>query len=239
MERRFVSRLLGWTLAACLLGGGPRLGLATVVFDDHFTGNSGGMPAGWSQVFGAGSAVESGTTVTLHGAVIMVSAATVDPSTGTLTLTADVAGTSAAVAPLGLGLLDLDATHLLLVQLHLSDLRLEVAVSSNGGDSWQVYEATHLTGYAYGALKLTLVLKATAFSITSDAPAFSSGLIDYATVFPGFSRDDLGTACHLAIAQSTDDPGAASSSVDRVAVDIGAAVSAEGMTFGRVKTLYR
>jgi hypothetical protein len=67
-------------LAACLLAGGTQAALATVVFDDHFTDNSGGIPAGWSLFDGPGTAIESGTTVTLDHDIILKSASAIDPS---------------------------------------------------------------------------------------------------------------------------------------------------------------
>lgn len=215
MQGRIVTFLLGSVLTFSALAVGSPTAWATVVFDDHFTGDSGGIPTGWSQIYGTGTAVESGTTVTLNGGIIIATDSVFDPNEGVVTL-----------------------THLLLVEFHPSDLRLAVSASSTGGESWQSYEATTLTGYAHGPLRLTLDLRATSFSVSSDSPPFSSGFIAYSTAFPGFTRVDLGDTCNLVISH---DPsaGLGSSSIDRATLEVEPETAVQSCTFGQVKALYR
>ena len=182
--------------------------------------------------------MESGTTVTLNGGIIIATDSVFDPNEGVVTLTIDIASTDPLVSYLGTGFVDAAATHLLLVEFHPSDLRLAVSASSTGGESWQSYEATTLSGYAHGPLRLTLVLRATSFSVSSDSPPFSSGFIAYSTAFPGFTRVDLGDACNLVISH---DPsaGLGSSSIDRATLEVEPETAVQSCTFGQVKALYR
>lgn len=127
---------------------------AVVLFDDHFTGDSGGIPTGWSLAFGTGSAVEVGTTVTLTGSIAIATDSTFDPNKGTEALTISIAATDPRVPYLGTGFAAMDFAHILLVEFHPSDLRLEISASATGGETWQTHSLTHLTGYAYGPLTL-------------------------------------------------------------------------------------
>jgi hypothetical protein len=235
-----VSGALAGLLVASMLALFVQAVSAAVIFDDHFEGNSGGMPADWHLVFGLGTAVESGTTVTLDGGIIMATDSTFDPNPpqGPVTLTLDIASTDPLVSYLGFGFVDADATHLLLAEIHPADLRLGVSASSTGGDTWQSYDATDLNGYTYGPLTLVLILGPTAFSISSDSPPFSSGLIAYSTVFPGFTRADLGDTCNLVISQDPSS-GLGPSSIDRLRLEVESQTAVRDHTFGQVKILYR
>ena len=113
MARRFVSCLLGGALAVCLLAAGPNPTLATAVIDDHFTGNSGGMPANWVLFTGPGTVVESGTTVTLDHDIMIRTVPTFDPSAGTVTVTWDIAEMSPRIYSVTLGLADLSFTNII------------------------------------------------------------------------------------------------------------------------------
>jgi hypothetical protein len=215
----------------------PQPVLATTVFDDHFTGNSGGMPAGWSLLLGTGAVIEVGTTVTLSGAVgdivAIASDATIDPSSGTVVIETEIAGIGGQG---GSGLIAGPALPLkgILCVLQEGDGRIEVtAADAEGGE--QSYIAGYVSGYAGGPISLTLEMGPTAFRISTDSPPFDSGSIPYTVVFPTFTRDDLGTAASVMLLDHADPE---STIIDRILVDVGGATPVEGMTFGRIKALY-
>lgn len=202
---------------ACLLVTAPHMVLATIVFDDHFTGNSGGIPAGWSRIYGTGAVVETGTTVTLGDDIVVIgSDATIDPSSGTVRVVTDIASVVGQVASGLVGPGDFPAA-LFICEIRRDDGRIEVG----GGDAAggiQNYDLGYLVGYAGGSIRLTITLGSTWFSVSTDSPPFASGPIDYTTAFATFTRDDLGTAASVML-MDFEHPG--SSIVDRVMVDVG------------------
>lgn len=218
-----------------LLSTTPQAGLATTVFDDHFTGNSGGVPAGWSIVLGAGSVVEDGTTVTLGQDIVAIgSDAVLDPSSGTVTIETDITGIAGQIAS-GLVVPGEFPVTFFICEIRTADGRIEVT----GGDvvgGMQSYNLGKLTGYAGGPVRLTVNLGPTSFSVSTDSPQFSSGPIEYAKAFATFTREDLGTAGSVVL-MDYEDPG--SSVVDRVRVDVEESTPVESATFGFVKTLFR
>jgi hypothetical protein len=234
MMRRFHQYLLAGLSMGCWLLVHPQPASATIVFDDHFTGNSGGIPANWSRIYGTGAVVEAGTTVTLgEDEVVIGSDATIDPSSGTVTIETDIAGVAGQVAS-GLIIPPEFPVTLFVCEIRSDDTRIEVTAGTAG--SFQSYELGHLVGYTGGPIRLTVTLGPTSFSVTTDSPAFSSGPIDYTAAFDNFTRDDLGTAASVILFDYAD-PG--SSIIDRILVDVEAATPAESMTFGRTKALFR
>ena len=212
---------------------------AQVLFDDHFTGNSGGIPTGWSLGRGTGSAVEAGTTVTLIGELGIGTDSTFDPNQGTDTLTISIAATDSPVAYLSTGFAASDLTHMLLLRFRPFDPGLEISASDTWGETWQTRYLTHLAGYAYGPLTLTLVLGPSEFCVSSDSPAYSSGFIPYSTAFPAFTRSDLGNACHLALTHGGDPAGQWTSSIDRLRLATDSPTPVRRHTFGQLKARYR
>lgn len=234
MMRRFCPCLVTGLSMAFLLLAAPRPVSATIVFEDHFDGNSGGMPAGWYRIEGTGDVVEAGTTVTLGGVHVAIgSDATVDPSSGTVSIETDFVGIIGE-AMTGLGVRAEVPVTYFICGIRLEDGRIEVGGSNAGGDDW--YIVGHLVGYAGGPIRLTVILEPTWFSVSTDSPPFSSGPIDYTAAFATFTRDDLGTAASAVLAVLGDP---AYSIVDRILVDVEGATPVESMTFGRVKALYR
>ncbi len=238
MTRRFSQRLLAGLSMGFLLLVPPQPVSATIVFDDHFTGDSGGIPANWSRLFGTGTVVEAGTTVTLGqdgvgDDVAIGSDATVDPSSGTVTIETDFDG----IAGQGMSGLFVGWPPPVFFgcAIRTEDGRLEVNVGdTEGGTEW--YDVGYLVGYTGGPIRLTMVLGPTWFSVSTDSPPFSSGPIDYTAVFSTFTREDLGSAAH-ALLFDYGDPG--TTIVDRVLVEVEGATPVESMTFGRIKALYR
>jgi hypothetical protein len=97
MSQRVCECLAAGLFVGGLLTAAPQPASATIVFDDHFDGNSGGMPAGWSLAFGTGSVVEWGTVVDLlYSKVVIVSDSEVDPSVGTVSIVVQIAETKGA-----------------------------------------------------------------------------------------------------------------------------------------------
>lgn len=238
MSRRFRRCLSAALSLGCLLPVAQRSASAAIVFDDHFDGNSGGVPVGWYLLVGdAGSVVEAGTHVTLCGDVAILSDAYVDPSEGTVVLTIEVSATESEYG-VGTGLLEPLTWNRFVCDLSAPDGQLEVGVADlDGGE--EHYIAGYLAGYTGGAIRLTLVLEPTTFSISTDSPPFSSGPIAYAAVFSTFTREDLGPAVNVALANDVLESGTGCSSVDRITVDVDLPTPVAGTTFGRIKALFR
>ncbi|MBU1699535.1 MAG: hypothetical protein KJ970_13480 [Candidatus Eisenbacteria bacterium] len=239
MMRRFCQYLLLGLPLVFLSLAAPRSALAAIVFDDHFTGDSGGMPAGWSRIAGMGAVVEAGTTVTLGGGpipgeVAISSDATIDPGSGTVTIETEfvgIAGQGASGLFVGPGFPD---GALFFCAIQWEGGRIEVnAADVEGGLQW--YDVGYLVGYTGGPIRLTVVLGPASFSVSTDSPPFSSGPIDYTTAFATFTREDLGAAAAVMLFDYGEGP----SIFDRVLVETVGATPVEGMTFGRIKDLYR
>ena len=234
MRPHFCQFLVAGLFLMFLILATPQPVSAAIVFDDHFTGDSGGMPAGWYRIEGTGEVVEAGTTVTLGGPHVAIgSDATVDPSSGTVSIETDFVGIIGE-AMSGLGVRAEVPDTYFICGVRLEDGRIEVGGSNAGGDDW--YIVGYLVGYAGGPIRLTVVLEPTWFSVSTDFPPFSSGPIDYTTAFATFTRDDLGTAASAVLA-ALGDP--AYSIVDRIMVDVEGTTPVESVTFGRIKALYR
>lgn len=238
MERLFVSCRFTIALAICLLSA-ARTGSVAIVFDDHFTGNSGGVPVGWSVFLpeGPGSVVETGTTVTLYDDVGILSSFPMDPSGGTVAITTYIAATNAEYGA-DTFVSSPDLSSYFGTALYVSNGQIEVvAADTEGGE--QRYIAGYLNGYTGGGIQVTTVIEALTFSISTDTPAYSSGPIPYATAFASFTREDLGSIVHLSLGNGAGVGGPAdSTSFDRVTVDVAPPVEVEGMSFGQVKKLY-
>jgi hypothetical protein len=238
MQPAIMKLMTGALLLVCLSAAGSTAG-ADVLFDDHFTGNSGGIPAGWIFGGGTGSAVEAGTTLTFTGEIAIGTGSTLDPNKGTDTLTISIAATGSRVAYLSTGFAASDLTHMLLLRFRPFGPALEISASDTGGETWQTYSLTYLWGYAFGPLTLTLVLGPNEFCVSSDSPAYSSGFIAYSTAFPAFTRSDLGHACHLALTHGGDPAGQWTSSIDRLRLATDSPTPVRSHTFGQLKARYR
>ncbi len=81
-----------------------------IVFDDDFTGNSGGTPAGWTVFIDNGAVVESGSVVSITGGTedptLLTSSATINPQGVETTLRLEIDSLTdpgrGAVRPVGL-----------------------------------------------------------------------------------------------------------------------------------------
>ncbi len=240
MRRRFPRFLLTGLSLVSLLAALPLPASAAIVFDDHFDGNSGGMPEGWSLFLGSGTVVESGTVVTLDHNIIIVSDATIDPNSGTVAITWDVAGASPSIYSLALLVASASLSAAMAIGLEPSGEEFQVLVGAFIGGDWQEGGwAQALPGYMGGPVRFTLTVGPTSFSVTCEDPPISSGSIDYAEAFPDFTRADLGTVCNLLLQNDAPDEFSAPSSVDRIVVDVADVTPVESTTFGRIKALFR
>ena len=238
MQPTIMKLMTGAILLVCLSAAGSTAG-AEVLFDDHFTGNSGGIPTGWILGYSTGSAVEAGTTVSFTGEIAIGTDSAVDPNKGTDTLTISIARTDWTVDFLGTGFAASDLTHMLLVGFRPGgDLRLEINASDTWGETWQTCSLTALTGYTCGPLTLTLILGPSAFCVSSDSPAYSSGFIAYSTAFPAFTRSDLGNACRLVLSHAGGSLGV-TSDIDRLRLATDSPTPTRSHTFGQLKVRYR
>ncbi len=230
-KRESVLLLVG----ACLFVTAPAR--AVLVYDDHFAGNTGGVPAGWFGV-GDGSAVESGTIVTLNDAYVIVTEADVDPDqAGATVLTTAIAGTTHHTHG---GLIDfVQQDNHFWIKLWAADGRLEVK-ASNVADGEEELDIGFVTGYSGGAIELTLVLEAATFTVSADAPAYSSGPIAYSDVFTSFTRADLGHATRLVLENECPEPEPPCwSSYDRLTMWAQEVTAVAPVAWGAIKTLYR
>ena len=210
---------------------------ATIVFDDHFDGNSGGMPAGWHLLFGPGTVVESGTTVLFTNDVIIASDGVFDPTQGDVTLSVEITlltGTSSGA----IVLVNTSISRGIWADLCVMDGRLRVVALDEGGE--QPFIAGYLSGYEGGPIRMTLALGPVSFSLSTDDPPFSTGPIDYTSVFPTFTRDDLDIASHVCVGNdSIEELDTDLCSVDRITMGIETSTPVESSTLGRIKALFR
>ncbi len=236
MARRFGQCLAAGFSVVCLLLAAPQPVSATIVFDDHFDGNSGGMPAGWYLSFGTGTVVESGTVVSLlYSKVVIASDAVLDPSAGAVSINlqiAEVTGTAMAGGGFASG-----SSHFG-VLIGVTDGEVSVISQDEEGGE-QNYVAGYLSGYTGAPIGVTLELGPTTFRVSTDSPPFDSGDILYTAVFPTFTRDDLGGAAQLVLVNDVEPGETGSSNLDRITVDAEGGTQVESMTFGRIKAVFR
>lgn len=231
------ARLILLGAVTGLLAGAPSPTPAEVVFDDHFDGNSGGVPQGWWIGHGVEEdVVEAGTIVTLYDWVSIHSESALDPSSGTVTMLTQIDGTQPDGQPhAGLSNHETFSRCGILLRADTGEIAM-YAADSEGGP--QVYSVGYAEGYAGGAIQTTLILDATAFRVLTDSPAFDSGWIAYATAFPTFTRDDLGSAVHVYLMDDVAQEEAGFSAFDRVAVDVDPSTPVERISWGRLKALH-
>ncbi len=233
--RRYRATFL---LATCLLGATPSPSPATIVFDDHFDGGSGGVPAGWFQAMGTGTVIEWGTVVDLlYSKVVIGSDAEVDPSAGEVTMNLWIAGVGGA-AQGGAGFYCSSLSSRFGAMLRVVDGRIYV-VAADGSGGEQNYVAGYLSGYTGAPLCLTLELGTTGFRIVTDLPPFDSGFIPYGVAFPTFTRAALGAAAKLFLVNDVEPGQTGSSSFDRIVISVDEPTPVRKASFGRIRTLFR
>jgi hypothetical protein len=211
---------------------------AETLFDDHFEGASGGVPAGWIG-FGTGTAIEVGTTVTLLDEYAMYSETDLDPDQAGLATVLNfwIAETDNHASG---GLLDFaEWDNHFWVKLFETDGRIEVKASNAAGGE-EEYVVGFVPGYAGQAIQLTLILDADSFAVATDSPSFLSGVVPYGAVFTTFTRSDLGHGTRLVL-ENECSPGVPPcvSVFDRLTVEVGATTPVDPEEWGSIKAAYR
>jgi len=226
----------------CVLLAVPQPASATIVFDDHFDGDSGGIPEGWSRFPGSGDGaiIESGTTVTMYDDCAMIPDQVMDPNAGVTTLTLEITATNQRAE---VDLLDsTDIWNHLFVKPRAQEEpgqpgRIDISSAYVAGGQEERY-LIYVPGCTGGATRLTIVLNEATFSISLSAPPFSTGLIRHDELFTSFTRAALGSAVWLAL--SNENHGFSSfSSYDRITMDVGPPTPVEATSVGWIKALFR
>jgi hypothetical protein len=251
MKPRIISIALTLGLALCLFGG---ISFAATVFSTGFDGNSGGVPAGWTDI-GFDTAPQS--TVIESGGVVAVtdfrpatgnsggpqliqsdfaftasseSTATVMLDVDIASITTDPAGgdTDAIVA------LGSFSSSALVVVFHTETNTFGLAVAQGGsliGD-FSLPAGPHLPDYAGDSLSISLALDADSVRLTSGG--FDSGHLLYtASGAPGLdSLDDLGAGVSVVLGVSVESSGDRTSTVNfnSVLLDISGTSNAYNFT---------
>lgn len=209
---------------------------ASVVFDDHFDGNSEGIPSGWFGE-GEGSVVEEGTTVTFADEFVIATTQDLDPNgTDRTTLRNWIVSTTNHTH---MGLIEYPGlNNHFWIKLYSGDGKIEVKAGDNTGGE-EEYTVGYVAGYSGGAIELTLMLQAETFTVSTNSPAFTSGPISYSSVFSSFTRADLGQATRLVLESDCSPYGPPCSTVyDRVSMEVEGPTPTGLTTWGRIKMLF-
>ncbi len=195
-------------------GGGMSPG--TVVLDDHFDGDSGGAPAGWSVVMGTegpDGVAEAGSNVVINGSqdnpTVIGCDTTFDPQGIETTIRVGID----EITPNGrgwAGLFSSGLSSIFVVQLRGSDGRFEVTAGApEEGDS---HALAYLSSYDGGEAILTITLDADSFRIRCDVEDYDSGDLLFADYFPNthFTPADLGDSVTPSLFAAGQPDGAAS-----------------------------
>jgi len=214
----------------------PLSSAASVVFDDHFEGDSGGVPAGWSG-FGDGSVIEAGTTVTFHDEYAIGTDNDLDPCAADETIIRHVITSTTNHTHVGFIDFEQMDNHIW-IKLWATDGRIEVKASDAVSGEEEIV-AGYASGYAGGEVLLTIRLEAESFSVSTDTPPFTTGPIAYSSVFTSFTRADLGHAVRLVLQNECEPAGPPCTSVyDRVTVETAGSTDVLSASWGNVKTMY-
>jgi len=191
---------------------GGEAAVARVIIDDDFTGNSGGVPAGWSVLVDNGAVVESGSTVSVTGGTgdnvtaIGSTTAAFNPQGGETTFTIEIDSLSDP-GKVWAGLITSDFSSMFLVQLTEWG---RISVSA-GGDNHE-----YVSSYAGGAATMTFTIDSDSFRLTSDIDNYDSGDQLYSSALPGFALGDLGSSV-FPFSFGGEDP-SGTFAIDRIAV---------------------
>jgi hypothetical protein len=193
---------------------------AAVVFDDHFTGNSGDIPAGWSQL-GApnadpdGIVVESGTLVTItdpraNAPTIILSSTTFNPlpsPASVLTATIDITSMAGANGgnPRAIMLLGGTSGNSFLLDFNATTQAFFSAIIDGGGIHPRAMPGS-VPNYAGGAIQIVITADSDSIRVTADVDSYDSGDILF-SAYPGAianSLDDFGPLMSPGLAADTD-----------------------------------
>ena len=193
-------------------------------FADHFTGNSGGVPAGWTDIGqdtnAASTVVENGTVVTItdtrgNGGPQFIQSNNSIGSINAFALTVDIASMTASngsqpQAMAGLGKIPAGSTaidSLFLVRFDSVTKGLQAMIL--GPTQGAMALPGTLSTYAGGAISFTVRATNDSFRVVSAALGYDSGSIPFSSVVPGFTLAALGGTPGLII--GTESAGAVTS----------------------------
>jgi hypothetical protein len=163
-----------------------------IVFDDDFTGNSGGTPAGWTVFIDNGAVVESGSVVSITGGTedptLLTSSATINPQGVETTLRLEIDSLTDPGAVLS-GLLDSSwGGGMFMVGLVNGEIQVVAAGAGSGSDAF-----AYASSWTSGPAVIEVTIDSDSFRITSDIDSYDSGDQLYATALPdaNFALTDL------------------------------------------------
>lgn len=177
---------------------------AALILDDHFTGNSGGVPANWAvpSNVNSGTVVESGTEVSMSAAsedgIAIVSDASYSPQgvQTTVVVTATIDADAHAI----FGIVDGSPVGQFLIADLGGDGSVRVAAANSFAGEPPQYLGSNIPSFTGGTLQVTLVFDSDSFSLSTDFGSYTTGDILYASVpLTGFSFSGLGTSMHPAL----------------------------------------
>lgn len=166
-HRRYLLIAVGVTVALIT----PSL-LAGIIVDDHFVGESSGVPANWVKVVDNGTVVESGTLVAISdatgSATALQSTAIFNPQVTTTTIVANIE--SIGGSPTGNALIALTDNPFAGVYFDVAIGKLgEVQVIADlDGSDMDIASLGTIAGYSGGAIEVTATLGFTNFSVQTD-----------------------------------------------------------------------
>ncbi len=187
------------------------------LLSDHFTGNSGGVPAGWTRLgFSdpAGTIVESGTTATITdgragGGPTLMTSTTTTGALDNFSFTVDIASmtsTSPAQPEAMMAIGSLGSGYALITKFNA--VTGAVTAQLFGPTNGQLALGT-VSGYAGGAISFTISGDADSFRVTSTVGGYDSGDRLYSAVGAANfdSIDDFGLTLGLALGTESADGG--------------------------------
>ncbi|MGB0712058.1 MAG: hypothetical protein ACPGUC_00725 [Gammaproteobacteria bacterium] len=200
------SSLWKVALLLSLVGLAPTVGAAVLTSDD-FTGNSGGMPAGWSffAPFNAGSVSESGSDVTITDpsaieGPTLITPGNFDPQGGVTTMAADITSLSFD-SSLVMGIADASITNILVFQLN-DDGGARLFYSNGGPGAGTEENLGTVAGYSGGAIDVTFTFDDDSFSVVANGGGFSTGDLAYSGLSSAFDFSAFGNDVNLALGMS-------------------------------------
>ncbi|MGB0722414.1 MAG: hypothetical protein ACPGU7_08450 [Gammaproteobacteria bacterium] len=197
-----------WTMIVLLglLSIAPTAGAAVLTSDD-FTGNSGGMPTGWSffAPFNAGSVSESGSDVSITDpsaieGPTLITPGNFDPQGGVTTMAADITSLSFD-SSLVMGIADASITNILVFQLN-DDGGARLFYSNSGAGAGTEENLGTVAGYSGGAIDVTFTFDDDSFSVVANGGGFSTGDLAYTGLSGAFDFSAFGNDVNLALGMS-------------------------------------
>ncbi|WP_395753590.1 autotransporter-associated beta strand repeat-containing protein [Prosthecobacter sp.] len=215
---------------------------STPLYTNHFTGNSGGLPAGWTDMgldtAGTSTIVESGTVVTItdtrsNGGPKLMKTASLGPLaafTAYVDISSMTSPTIGGVPQALVAVGQFGSAYVFIVNFDAVTKTFKASAIGGTSGSLTLAGGPHLPSYAGGALSYVVQADTDSFRVTSTTDSYDSGEILFSAIgASGFdSIDDLGTAPTLLLGAESGGSvtdALASVAFDRVVLDGTAAVT--------------